>query len=134
MTKVLTRPLCTQAKVAPCLGLMTSWGMWITVVLSRLCLTFTGHTNTRSTVNTDCNVQINGNAGCGVRFPTAQSYGTSFNSIGGGWYAMERSNACIRVWFWPRNGAVPSDVRSGASSVETENWVRASARVIYESS
>ncbi|KAF8703051.1 hypothetical protein AX14_014249 [Amanita brunnescens Koide BX004] len=80
-----------------------------------------------STVNTDCNVQINGNAGCGVRFPTAQSYGTSFNSIGGGWYAMERSNACIRVWFWPRNGAVPSDVRSGASSVETENWGTPSA-------
>lgn len=90
-----------------------------------------GYNDIRSTVNTDCYAYANGNSGCGVRFPTAESYGSSFNNIGGGWYAMERSNTQISVWFWPRNGAVPSDVRSGASSVNPANWVRASARVIY---
>ena len=92
---------------------------------------FTGHNNIRSTVNVDCNAFTNGNVGCGVRFPTVESYGPSFNSIGGGWYAMERSNTHVSVWFWPRNGAVPSDVGSGASSVNPDNWVRASVQVIY---
>ncbi|KAF5344996.1 hypothetical protein D9756_011303 [Leucocoprinus leucothites] len=44
----------------------------------------------------DCNAAVNGNSGCGVRFPTANSYGPSFNSNGGGWYAVERSSSAIR--------------------------------------
>jgi hypothetical protein len=36
---------------------------------------------------------------------------------------MERTNAAIKVWFWPRNANnVPSDVSSGASTVTTDNW------------
>ena len=40
---------------------------------------------------------------------------------------MERTNSFIKVWFWSRNsGSVPSDVQNGATSVNTDNWVRAS--------
>ncbi|KAF8193714.1 laminarinase [Pholiota molesta] len=71
----------------------------------------------------DCNTAVNGNAGCGVQFPTTTSYGPSFNSNGGGWFAIERTASFIYVWFWPRNsGSVPSDVRSGASQAVTDNW------------
>ncbi|KAG6835745.1 hypothetical protein H0H93_015046 [Arthromyces matolae] len=64
----------------------------------------------------DCNTAVNGNSGCGVTAPTANSYGPTFNANGGGWYAVERTNSAISVWFWPRNGSPPSDVSSGASS------------------
>ena len=58
--------------------------------------------------------------------PTSNSYGPAFNSAGGGWYAMERTDSFIKVWFWTRgSGAVPSDVSSGATTVNTDNWVRA---------
>ncbi|KAF4564594.1 hypothetical protein EYR36_002531 [Pleurotus pulmonarius] len=71
----------------------------------------------------DCNVAVNGNTGCGVRQNDAASYGPSFNSNGGGWFTVERTNSFIKVWFWGRNaGNVPSDVRNGASSVNTDAW------------
>ncbi|KAL0949940.1 hypothetical protein HGRIS_009965 [Hohenbuehelia grisea] len=71
----------------------------------------------------DCNVAVNGNAGCGVQVPSGNSYGPAFNANGGGWYAVERTNSFIKVWFWARNdGSVPSAVRSGASSVNTDSW------------
>ena len=73
----------------------------------------------------NCDTAATGNAGCGVTAPTANSYGPSFNSAGGGWYAMERTNSFIKVWFWTRSsGSVPSDVSSGATTVNTDNWVR----------
>ncbi|GLB43086.1 putative glycoside hydrolase family 16 protein [Lyophyllum shimeji] len=76
----------------------------------------------------DCNAAVNGNAGCGVKLSEANSYGPPFNSNGGGWYAVERTNTFIKVWFWPRNsGSVPSDVRNGGSSVNTDNWGTPSA-------
>ncbi|KDQ51417.1 glycoside hydrolase family 16 protein [Jaapia argillacea MUCL 33604] len=75
-------------------------------------------------VYTNCDATVNGNSGCGVRAPTTNSYGPTFNANGGGWYAMERTNTYIKVWFWPRNSAtVPSDVStSGSASVNTSNW------------
>lgn len=81
-------------------------------------------TQTGTTVGTDCNANDNGNAGCGVRAPTSNSYGPAFNSNGGGFYAMERTNSFIRIWFFPRNaGNIPSDLSGGASTVDTDNWV-----------
>ncbi|KAG9100553.1 hypothetical protein FRC06_003969 [Ceratobasidium sp. 370] len=78
----------------------------------------TGHVT-----NTDCNWLVNGNAGCGVQAPTTNSYGPSFNTNGGGWYAMERTSTYIKVWFWPRNSAtVPAAVKSGANSVDTSSF------------
>ncbi|EAU84955.2 glycosyl hydrolase family 16 [Coprinopsis cinerea okayama7 len=71
----------------------------------------------------DCNAFINSNAGCGVKFPSSNSYGPEFNRNGGGWYAMERTDAFIKVWFWPRNsGSVPEDVRHGRGQINTDSW------------
>ncbi|CAE6419931.1 unnamed protein product [Rhizoctonia solani] len=78
---------------------------------------------TGTTTNTNCDWTVNGNAGCGVQAPLANSYGPSFNSNGGGWYAMERTSTYIKVWFWPRNSAtVPLQVKNGASSIDTSTW------------
>lgn len=39
-------------------------------------------------------------------------------------YAVERTNSFIKVWFWSRAATgIPSDVTSGATSVNTDNWV-----------
>jgi len=76
----------------------------------------------------DCNAAVNGNAGCGVKLNSANSYGPSFNSNGGGWYAVERTNTQIRAWFWPRNsGSVPAEVKNGGSTVNPNNWGTPSA-------
>lgn len=71
----------------------------------------------------NCDVNSSGNTGCGVQAPTPNSYGPVFNANGGGWYAMERTNTFIKIWFWPRNAAVPSDVQNGGNTVNTGNWV-----------
>ena len=72
----------------------------------------------------DCDAAANENEGCGVKAPATNSYGPSFNSAGGGWYAMERTDSFIKVWFWNREvPGTPSDVLNGASSVNTDNWV-----------
>lgn len=85
--------------------------------------TMSGQSQTGTTVGTDCDANDNSNAGCGVQVNKGNSFGPSFNSNGGGWYAMERTNSFINIFFWERNdGSVPSDVKSGASSVNTGNW------------
>ncbi|TFL02781.1 laminarinase [Pterulicium gracile] len=76
-----------------------------------------------TTVGTNCDAAVNNNKGCSVRSPETRSYGASFNSNGGGWYALQRATGGIRVWFWSRSASnVPSDVRNGASSINTDNW------------
>ncbi|PVF98594.1 hypothetical protein CPB86DRAFT_758224 [Serendipita vermifera] len=60
----------------------------------------------------ECNAFVNYNTGCGVKIKSEYSYGPKFNSIGGGWYALERTRTEIKAWFWPRNDPdVPADVR-----------------------
>ncbi|QRW19508.1 endo-1,3(4)-beta-glucanase [Rhizoctonia solani] len=47
---------------------------------------------------------------------------------------MERTSTYIKVWFWPRNsGAVPSQVRNGASSIDTSTWGRPFALFVNSS-
>ncbi|KAF9035192.1 endo-1,3(4)-beta-glucanase [Panaeolus papilionaceus] len=70
----------------------------------------------------DCNVAVNSNTGCNVKFPTSNSYGPGFNNNGGGWYAIERTTNHISVWFWPRNGNVPSEIKSGSRSANPDSW------------
>lgn len=91
-----------------------------------------------------CDATLNFNAGCGVKFPTASSFGPAFNANGGGWfasycafigmvyvadadrYAMERSQTYFKVWFWARNDYdVPSDVAHARSFVDPDAWVGA---------
>nr|VWO94484.1 Mixed-linked glucanase [Ganoderma boninense] len=80
-------------------------------------------TQTGTSTGTNCDTAATNNAGCGVQAPQSASYGPPFNSAGGGWYAMERTDTSIKVWYWLRNaGNVPSDVRNGASTINTSNW------------
>lgn len=86
-------------------------------------------TMTGTATGNNCDVNTDGNSGCGVSAPTASSYGPALNAIGGGFYAMERTDSFLKIWFFPRNGNIPGDVNSGASSVDTDNWVRGGAVV-----
>jgi hypothetical protein len=92
-----------------------------------------------------------GTLGCGVILKETDSFGPTFNDIGGGWYdsyfthltplhlrraryAMERTNKYIRVWFWSRNDpSVPADVRIGGPAVNTNTWVRICRRSVIMS-
>ncbi|PVG02131.1 hypothetical protein CPB86DRAFT_794390 [Serendipita vermifera] len=78
----------------------------------------------RTTVNTDCNWAVNGNAGCGVNVDKANSYGSGFNMAGGGWYALERTPQFIRAWFWSRTEEnVPCDIVTPEQTViDTDTW------------
>ncbi|KAF9035228.1 endo-1,3(4)-beta-glucanase [Panaeolus papilionaceus] len=75
----------------------------------------------------DCDVAVNFNTGCTVKFATANSYGPSFNANGGGWYAIERTPEHISVWFFPRGGDTPGDIRAGAHAVNPASWGTPSA-------
>ena len=56
------------------------------------------------TVSTNCDANANFNQGCGTKFADGFSYGSLFNSIGGGWFVMARTrDEGVRVWFWRRN-------------------------------
>ncbi|KAF5335745.1 hypothetical protein D9611_009644 [Ephemerocybe angulata] len=71
----------------------------------------------------NCDSTINNNIGCPVKFQQPESYGPAFNGNGGGWYAVERTPAAIKVWFWGRNdNNVPAQVRNGDANVAPETW------------
>ncbi|CAL5872913.1 uncharacterized protein PFLUO_LOCUS7182 [Penicillium psychrofluorescens] len=73
-----------------------------------------GFTGTLST--SDCYIDAAGqsnNAGCGISNSDTQSYGTGFNDIGGGVYAMEWTDLGINIWFFGRDTGIPSDITSG---------------------
>jgi hypothetical protein len=61
--------------------------------------------------NADCHTG-NGNTGCGASTTDNTNYGTGFNSIGGGVYAMEWTSQAISVFFFPRT-SIPGDITSG---------------------
>ncbi|KAH7910214.1 glycoside hydrolase family 16 protein [Hygrophoropsis aurantiaca] len=77
-----------------------------------------------TTVGTDCDMNHNSNSGCGVQLTEDDnSFGPGFNDVGGGWYAMERTNDYISIWFWERSDPfAPTDATTGASSIDTSNW------------
>ncbi|KAL1721450.1 glycoside hydrolase family 16 protein [Schizophyllum commune] len=50
--------------------------------------------------------------GCGFSMYDTASYGTGFNAVGGGAYAVQMSEDGISVWFWQRD-QIPADVTSG---------------------
>ncbi|KAI0736051.1 laminarinase [Earliella scabrosa] len=78
---------------------------------------------TGNAVQNNCDVAATGNAGCGVQVTAPNSYGPAFNNAGGGFYAMERTNSFIKVWFWSRSaGNIPSDILNGATTINTDNW------------
>lgn len=52
------------------------------------------------------------NAGCDIQNQNTQSYGSDFNSNGGGVIAMEWTSSDINIWFFPR-GTTPADLEAG---------------------
>ncbi|KAJ7728141.1 glycoside hydrolase family 16 protein [Mycena maculata] len=80
---------------------------------------------TMTALELDCDTAVNNNAGCGVSVGQASSFGPTFNADGGGWYAIERNNRFINVWFWSRRAKnVPADVVSGGKTVDTSEEFR----------
>ncbi|KAH6654982.1 concanavalin A-like lectin/glucanase domain-containing protein [Truncatella angustata] len=72
---------------------------------------------------TDCKNTTNDNAGCGVLGSTS-SYGSGFNSDGGGVMAMEWRDEGIRMWQFARD-SIPSDITN--KSPDPSSWGTASA-------
>ncbi|THU91896.1 glycoside hydrolase family 16 protein, partial [Dendrothele bispora CBS 962.96] len=76
-----------------------------------------------STINTNCDYSVNFNAGCGVAYSSQRSFGPEFNANGGGWFAVERTDDFIKIWFWARDDIlVPPEVRFGLDFVVTDTW------------
>ncbi|WWC66727.1 uncharacterized protein I206_100632 [Kwoniella pini CBS 10737] len=73
-------------------------------------------------LKTDCAVQGANNEGCGVKDKRQDSFGPAFNKDNGGWYAMQRSNSGIKMWFWPRDGHPPADVKTGPANIDPSKW------------
>jgi len=73
-------------------------------------------------VSSNCDSAANGNQGCGVEPKELDSYGPDFNKHGGGWYAVERTDEFIKIWFWPRHSQPPVDVLIGSPYVNTAAW------------
>jgi hypothetical protein len=70
-----------------------------------------------------CVNSTNDNAGCGVNAGT-NTFGSSFNSAGGGILAMELRSEGIRMWQFGRDD-VPSDLSAG--SPDPSSWSEATA-------
>ncbi|KAF1956794.1 hypothetical protein CC80DRAFT_516284 [Byssothecium circinans] len=73
-----------------------------------------------TTPNCDVKAQGQGdNVGCSIKAPTNRglaTYGTDFNSAGGGVYATEWTPEGITVWFLPRNSTVTQKLASPSSN------------------
>ncbi|KAG8994775.1 hypothetical protein FRB94_012562 [Tulasnella sp. JGI-2019a] len=78
---------------------------------------------TGNTISADCYGGDNNGAGCGIQATKVNSYGPALNAQGGGWYAMERTDQHINIWFWSRTESnIPSDVTSGGLHVNPSLW------------
>ncbi|KAF8306963.1 glycoside hydrolase family 16 protein [Clavulina sp. PMI_390] len=75
---------------------------------------FTGGIST-----TDCYAYADSNSGCAVIDPSVASYGTEFNTLGGGVFAMMWLSDGIRVWFFHRS-SIPQDIVD--SSPKPSTW------------
>ncbi|ORY71581.1 concanavalin A-like lectin/glucanase domain-containing protein [Pseudomassariella vexata] len=78
---------------------------------------------TGTVLTKNCYNGTSDNAGCGVR-GSDSSYGTEYNSAGGGIMALEWRDAGIRMWQFAR-GSVPSDITN--DSPDPSTWGTATA-------
>ena len=81
-----------------------------------------------SAITTDCNNYAptqSQNAGCGIQSPENDSYGASFNAVGGGVFATLWNSTVISIWFWPRN-SIPPDIQS--RNPQPQGWTTPMAR------
>ncbi|EJD03023.1 glycoside hydrolase family 16 protein [Fomitiporia mediterranea MF3/22] len=79
---------------------------------------------TRSPGSLDCDAFAGIMQGCTTNFAKPNSFGSALNSVGGGWFALKRTDAAgAAVYFWPRNDpSVPAEVASGAATVNPDGW------------
>ncbi|KAL5535619.1 hypothetical protein ACEPAF_3713 [Sanghuangporus sanghuang] len=67
---------------------------------------------------TNCAALETSNQGCGMRSDSNTTYGSGFNSIGGGVYAMVWDDDEIAVYFFPQ-GSIPQDLTAEVPLPET---------------
>ncbi|EJD03860.1 uncharacterized protein FOMMEDRAFT_167171 [Fomitiporia mediterranea MF3/22] len=67
---------------------------------------------------TNCATTETGNTGCGMRADSNTTYGSGFNSVGGGVYATLWDDDQIAVYFFPR-GSIPQDLDAEAPLPDT---------------
>jgi len=79
-------------------------------------------------ISTDCNANINSNAGCARLDTDSASYGTGFNNAEGGVYAMQWEDSGVFVW-WFRRGSIPSDILNNVPN--PANWGNPRARFAF---
>lgn len=76
----------------------------------------------------NCDVAAEGqlpNVGCNIVGDDSASFGTGFNSGGGGVYAMEWTSDAISMWFFPR-GKIPTDI--DGSNPDPTSWSKPMAQ------
>lgn len=81
-----------------------------------------------SLINSDCNTEVDYNAGCSIQSTSSSTYGSLFNANGGGVFATEWTSDHITIWFFPHN-AIPQDIINGNPDPST--WTTPQA--IFES-
>ncbi|KAH7097433.1 glycoside hydrolase family 16 protein [Auriculariales sp. MPI-PUGE-AT-0066] len=82
----------------------------------------------------NCDAKVKGNQGCGVSSNKKESWGPAFNDNNGGWFATERTDQYIKVWFWSRDSSdVPADVRDNTGSVGPDSWGKPVALFVSDS-
>jgi len=99
--------------------------------------TMTGHTSSNCTINpqiiwatllrNDCNAgdgAADPDLGCSMQGINSNNFGTNFNAIGGGVWAVEWTSSWISIWFFQR-GNVPANLNS--ASPDPSTWVKPSA-------
>jgi hypothetical protein len=72
-----------------------------------------------SVTSTQCDAFQNYNQGCGVTGNNPLTYGSGFNSVGGGVYAVQWTSAHIKIWHFARNNGIPSDIQVGRPNPAT---------------
>jgi len=100
----------------------------------------TGHTSSNCTINpqniwatllrNDCNAgdgAADPDLGCSMQGINSNSFGTNFNAIGGGVWAVEWDSSWISIWFFQR-GNVPANLNS--ASPDPSTWVKPSAMCV----
>ncbi|KAF8918887.1 glycoside hydrolase family 16 protein [Mucidula mucida] len=70
--------------------------------------------------STNCDHDVDSNAGCVVTNPSTSSYGAQFAENGGGVFVTEYADSGISIWFFPRAN-VPSSISSTANSLSTDD-------------
>ncbi|KAI1341604.1 glycoside hydrolase family 16 protein [Xylariaceae sp. FL0016] len=66
----------------------------------------------------DCNAPGTGTTGCGNPSDNVQTFGSGFNEIGGGVYALQWTSEAIKIFFFPRTN-VPADITAGTPQPKT---------------